>query len=169
MIMKRRSSKSFVVLTAALFVLGLASWDRARIGVSSVLSAHAKDKDDENDRCPRSCSNETLEGCYGTEITGSIVAFGPVGPVADVGVLTFDGDGNVSQVSTVSLNGTILQGRASTGTYVVNPDCTGSLALHLPPPAGESSLNFVIVNKGKELNLINTGNGRVLAGVAKRQ
>ena len=131
-------------------------------------SVQAKDDDDDRGRCPTHCSTETLEGCYATNITGSIVAFGPIGAVADVGVLTFDGDGNVSQVSTVSLNGTVLPGRIGMGTYTVNPDCTGSLTLHFPP-ALESTSNFVIANHGREIELINTGAGRVLSGVAKKQ
>jgi hypothetical protein len=50
------------------------------------------------------CSLETIEGSYGTSTTGSIVSAGPVGLVADVGVITFDGEGVVSQTTTVSLN-----------------------------------------------------------------
>ena len=38
-----------------------------------------------------------LKGSYGFTTTGSIVAAGPVGLVADVGVMTFDGVGNVSR------------------------------------------------------------------------
>lgn len=92
-----------------------------------------------------------------------------VGPVGDVGVITFDEIGGVSQTATVSLNGTIIPKRTSSGSHVVNTDCTGSLSLALPPPAGISSSNFVIVDYGKELLLINTRNGRVLTGDAKRQ
>ena len=108
-----------------------------------------------------------MHGMFGIRTTGWIVAFGPVGPVGDVGVITFDEIGGVSQTTTVSLNGTIIPKRTS--SYVVNTDCTGSLSLALPPPAGISSSNFVIVDYGKELLLINTGNGRVLTGDAKRQ
>jgi hypothetical protein len=115
------------------------------------------------------CSVGSLNGSFGVTTTGFIVAFGPIGPVADVGVIAFDGSGGVSQTTTVSLNGAIVPNRTSSGSYVVNSDCTGSLSLQLPPPAGASNSSFVIVDHGKELRLINTGNGRVLAGNAKRQ
>jgi len=39
------------------------------------------------------CSVSTLKGSFGIATSGSIVAFGPVGPVAEVGVIKFDGAG----------------------------------------------------------------------------
>ena len=132
-----------------------------------VPTAHAANSPE--DSSDDSCSLGSLHGSFGVTTTGFIVAFGPSGPVADVGVITFDGSGGVSQTTTVSLNGVILPNRISSGSYVVNSDCTGSLSVQLPPPAGASNSSFVIVDHGKELRLINTGNGRVLAGNAKRQ
>jgi hypothetical protein len=62
---------------------------------------------------------------------------GPVGAVADVGKLTFDGNGRASQTTTVSLNGTIIPSRSSlAGSYTVKPDCTGELSLTLPTATG---------------------------------
>ena len=101
-------------------------------------------------------------------MSGSIVAGGPIGLVADVGVLTFDGLGNVTQSDTVSLNGVIGE-RRSAGQYFVEPDCTGDMTLVLPPPAGVATSHFVIVDQGKEIRFIVTGPGRVLTTVAKRQ
>jgi hypothetical protein len=118
------------------------------------------------------CSVITLKGSFGIATNGSIVAFGPVGPVAEVGVIKFDGAGGVSQTTTVSLNGTILPNRSSiSGSYEVNPDCTGDLSVVLPGPAGTitSTSDFVIVDHGKEIRLVNTGAGRVLLGNARRQ
>lgn len=129
--------------------------------------AHAANSPD--DSSDDSCSLASLKGSFGITTTGSIVAFGPVGPVGEVGTILFDGTGGVSQTTTVSLNGTILPNRISSGSYVVNAECTGSLSLALPPPAGVSNSNFVIVDHGKELRLINSGAGRVLTGNAKRQ
>jgi hypothetical protein len=133
-----------------------------------IFALGAKDSDD-SFRSERSCDAGTLFGSYGIATTGFIVGAGPVGPVGDVGVISFDGNSAVSQTTTVSLNGMIIPSRPSTGTYMVNPDCTGSLEVTLPPPAGLSQSNFVIVDKGKELRLINTGNGRVLVGNARKQ
>lgn len=118
------------------------------------------------------CSVATLNGSYGTQSTGSIVAFGPVGLVAEAGIIKFDGIGGVSQTTTLSLGGTIIPNRSSlSGNYLVNPDCTGDLALVLPVPGGTttSTFHFVIVDHGKEIRLVNTGAGRVIVGNARKQ
>jgi hypothetical protein len=149
-------------------LLGIGVYVRAgRLSIEPTANAAAQP-----DKSSRACSLETIEGSYGTSTTGSIVSAGPVGPVADVGVIAFDGDGGVSQTTTVSLNGMIMPNRTSiSGSYVVNPDCTGDFSLTLPGPAGPitSTSHFVIVDNGEELQTINTGAGRVLAGDAKRQ
>ena len=118
------------------------------------------------------CSVATLNGSYGIQSTGSIVAFGPIGPIAEAGTITFDGAGGVSQVTTVSLGGQILPNRTSlSGSYTVNADCTGDAAVILPVPGGTttSTSHFVIVDHGKEIRLVNTGTGRVIVGNARKQ
>jgi hypothetical protein len=118
------------------------------------------------------CSVTSLHGAYGIQSTGSIVAFGPVGLVAEAGIIKFDGIGGVSQTTTLSLGGTIIPNRSSlSGNYLVNPDCTGDLALVLPVPGGTttSTFHFVIVDHGKEIRLVNTGAGRVIVGNARKQ
>ena len=117
------------------------------------------------------CSVASLTGSFGIQSTGSIVAFGPIGTIAEAGVMKFDGSGGVSQTTTVSLSGTIVPNRSSlSGSYLVNPDCTGDMALVLPVPGGTttSTFHFVIVNHGKEILLVNTGAGRVIVGDAKK-
>jgi hypothetical protein len=83
------------------------------------------------------------------------------------------GQGAASQTTTVSWNGTILHNRASlSGDYRVHPDCTGDLTLVLPGAPGTtitSTFDFVIVDHGKEVRLVNTGAGRVIAGNARKQ
>jgi len=121
---------------------------------------------------PHTCSQETLEGTYGTSSFGSIVSGGPVGQVAEAGTITFDGDGGVTQTTTVSLNGMIIPNRPSlSGSYMVNADCTGDISLTIPTPTcpSPSDLHFAIVDDGNELKIVNSGAGRVLLGDAKRQ
>ena len=48
------------------------------------------------------------------------------GLIAVIGVFTADGNGNGSEVETISFNGEISQGVPFTVTYTVNADCTGS-------------------------------------------
>lgn len=140
-----------------------------QLGIEPTAKASAQEVDDSS---VLACSAETIKGSYGISTTGSIVFAGPVGLVADVGVITFDGNGGASQTTTVSLNGMIIPSRTSlSGSYVVNPDCTGDVSLMLPGPTGPitSTSNMVIVNHGKELRTIVTGVGRVLSGTAERQ
>jgi hypothetical protein len=116
-----------------------------------------------------SCSLARLNGTYGFTTTGSIVAAGPVGLVADVGVMTFDGAGSVSEREWLSLNGAPGE-RVSGGEYTLEGDCTGVITLVLPPPAtGVAISNFVLVDEGRELRAIVMGPGRVLTTVARRQ
>jgi hypothetical protein len=118
------------------------------------------------------CSVASLKGSYGIQSTGSIVALGPIGPIAEAGTIAFDGAGAVSSITTVSLGGQILPNRTSlSGSYTVNADCTGDLAVILPVPGGTttSTSHFVIVDHGKEIRLVNTGTGRVIVGNARKQ
>jgi len=138
-------------------------------GVSSRIVPPVRAEGRDDDRRPESCSLTRLKGSYGFTTTGSIVSAGPVGLVADVGVMTFDGLGGISETETLSLNGAIVE-RTSPGDYTVDPDCTGDITLVLPPPAtGVATSHFVMVDEGKELRAIVTGPGRVLTTVARRQ
>jgi len=134
------------------------------IPILVVLNARAQEDE--------GCSNATLNGPFGIQTTGSIVANGPIGPVAEAGVIKFDGAGGASQTTTVSLNGTILPNRSSlSGSYQINPDCTGDLALVLPVAPGvttTSTWHFVVVDHGREIRLVNTGVGRVLTANARK-
>jgi hypothetical protein len=130
------------------------------------------DDNEGDDSSAFACSLKTIRGSYATSTTGSIVFAGPVGAVADVGKIVFDGNGGASQSTTVSLNGMIIPNRSSiSGSYVVDPDCTGDVTLTLPGPTGPitSTSRFVIVGNGEELLTINTGVGRVLTGIATKQ
>ena len=137
------------------------------IGVGLNFASISAFADDEG------CSARTLNGLYGIETSGSIVAGGPVGPIAEAGIIHFDGEGRVSQTTTVSMNGTIIPNRSSlSGAYRVSQNCTGDLALVLPVAPGvtiTSTWHFVIVDSGKEVRLVNTGAGRVLLSNARKQ
>lgn len=139
-------------------------------GVGKAVSSLDPNEDD--DSSPFVCSLRTIQGSYAISTTGSIVFAGPVGAVADVGKVTFDGNGGASQSTAVSLNGVIIPKRSSlSGSYAVDANCTGEISLTLPGPTGSitSTSRFVIVRNGEELLTINTGAGRVLTGTANRQ
>jgi hypothetical protein len=85
--------------------------------VSLAPGAHAEDHE---------CSLARAAGKWSFTDNGTVVG---VGPRVAVGTLTLDSAGNVSNGAvTSSLNGTITSETAS-GTYTVNPDCTGTFNL----------------------------------------
>lgn len=81
-----------------------------------------------------SCNNATIKGTYALTIRGQI--FLPDGSVVVLDGLakqTFDGKGNFTQVDAVAANGMLTPGwRPGSGTYSVNPDCTGVSNISIP-------------------------------------
>jgi len=106
----------------------------------------------------KTCSNATLRGSFGLHATGSRSG----SPVAAVGKVTFDGQGNVQSSATRSFNGVISR-VVEVGTYTVNPDCTGSMFL----TGGE--IEFVIVDNGTELRAIAAAPGTVTTEILRKQ
>jgi len=90
------------------------------LAASSTLTAHAS-----------ACSNSTIQGTYAFTIHGQI--FLPSGAILLVDGLaktTFDGRGNLTQLDAVAVNGNVAPGwTANSGTYNVNPDCTGTFTV----------------------------------------
>ena len=83
----------------------------ALVVASMVPSAHAQQ-----------CSLAGAAGKYGFSDSGTIIR---VGQRAAVGTLTFDAAGKISGSVTANLNGSVSQTTLS-GTYNVEPDCTGT-------------------------------------------
>src|SRR6202171_6702271 len=98
----------------SLFLLALA------LAASSTLPAHAS-----------ACSNSTIKGTYPFTIHGQVLP--PNGPTLLIDGLaktTFDGNGTLTQLDAIAVNGNVAPGWASnTGTYSVNPDCTGTFTV----------------------------------------
>jgi hypothetical protein len=107
------------------------------------------------------CTTATLKGSYGFVLTGNIIN---VAQLAIVGIATYDGNGGWSRVETTSFNGNIIPSESVTGTYIVNPDCSGSTTDAL----GRTS-KFVIVEHGEEIFSISTDTGTVATITAKKQ
>jgi hypothetical protein len=83
--------------------------------------------------------------------------------VTAVGVETWDGQGNTVATYTASVNGNIFPGITVTGTYSVNPDCTGSNA-----ESDGSHYNFVVSSDGNSTTWIQTDPGTVISGTETR-
>jgi hypothetical protein len=103
------------------------------------------------------CSNATLRGDYAF----SVLSLLPQNVV--VGIGTFDGKGGFTQIDypgdRLRTNGTLAFRTGQTGSYLVNPDCTGSqeIDLNVPNvPAGTSHgvihNAFVISNGGRSIH-----------------
>jgi hypothetical protein len=117
----------------------------------------------------KGCSNATLKGTFSQKGTGVITdppAF--AGPMANVGTLTFDGNGAVTGALISSLNGTIVPA-TETGTYRVNPDCTGTYTVQISPLGITANAFFVIDDGGNEIQIITTDPGVVITCTARRQ
>jgi hypothetical protein len=118
----------------------------------------------------RECSNASLQGSFGFTNTGTNIALPPpfAGPIAQIGRQAFDGGGNTDATATLSANGNIVTVTVQ-GTYVVNPDCTGSMTLFVSPFGSTVNVDFVIDDNGTELRGIVTDPGAIESLVFKKQ
>jgi hypothetical protein len=120
----------------------------------------------------KQCSKATLEGSYGYTSTGTLLdSYVPAplaGPFAEVGRQTFDGKGNTDATATLSTNGNTAKVTIE-GTYVVNPDCTGSMTLNVAPLGVTVHASFVIDDDGAQLRAIVTDSGLIESRVYEKQ
>ena len=110
------------------------------------------------------CTNATLKGVYGfisVGLNGSGV------PASNVTQVTADGNGNLTGITTKSINGTIVTFTA-TGTYQVSTNCTGSATLTNQDGQTEHD-NFVLNNGNKGGFLIQTDSNHVESAIAAAQ
>jgi hypothetical protein len=132
------------------------------VGVAFGVSATAIGGSDEDGarEWPRGCTEWDLRGTYGFSREGTTTQ----GPLAAVGVATFDGRGFFSASQTTSRNGVVTQGSFD-ALYQVNADCTGKwLALD-----GQTvTAYFVLVGQGEEMLFLSASAGNTVTGVSKR-
>jgi hypothetical protein len=107
-------------------------------------------------------------GGYSYSVTGSIFSNNNLARFYSiVGVLTADGIGSVSGIDTISTNGVVQSGRTYSGTYTVQPNCSGSLTLNY---AGQMAPFVIAISQsGQQVSFIQTNNGIVGVGTAFRQ
>jgi hypothetical protein len=104
------------------------------------------------------CSNRSLQGSFGFTSIGTLMALPApfAGPFGEIGRQTFDGQGNTDGTATASPNGNVNH-LTFQGTYVVSPDCTGSMTFFVPQINATVNLDFVIDDDGAELRAVTTG------------
>ena len=121
------------------------------------------------------CSNASLRGTYGFHAfativpPGGVTAANPGVPQAIIGVFIMDGRGNLTANLTLNRNGQIVQLLNQSGTYVVNPDCTGTLFPAPPPVSTGGSVALMVVDGGREFYQMRTDPASiVLFGTTKK-
>jgi hypothetical protein len=136
----------------SLFLLTLA------LAVSSTLTAHAS-----------ACSNSTIQDTYAFTIHGQIfVPDGSILLVDGLAKTTFDGQGNLTQLDAVAVNGNVAPGwRTSTGTYSVDADCTGNFTVSNGDQA-PVHLQMIIARSGDTIHAMVIDQGFATTSDAER-
>jgi hypothetical protein len=115
--------------------------------------ARAQSSDDDG------CTNGTLKGDYPVSVVDFIL------PKVVVGIGWFDGGGGYSQVDYIddslrTTGATSFRG-GETGSYTVNPDCTGSQEIKLKVPGVPAGTSHRVIEK----MFVISGGGRSIHGV----
>jgi hypothetical protein len=157
--MKKQNLRIPVIASALTIFLGvlgvLVSGPRSRAQSSAVT---------ENEPGDGTCSNRTLRGDYGFAIEGQFLAGPLAGPFRGVALTHFDGEGNLSQVDHNVVNGTPprIQWSPGSGTYAVNPDCTGTARIDFDDGRPSVHLSLVVVRHGREIHTVVDNPGRAV-------
>lgn len=140
--MKKQRLKISMIATPLMIVCGL---------LASGASARAESEGG-------ACSNRTLQGDYGYAAEGVLLGIPGLPEVQfrSVGMTHFDGKGNLTWVEHTVVNGVPLNAgwTAASGTYTVNPNCTGTAVVNTPNSPVPLNLAFVVVKQGKEIHSV---------------
>ena len=128
------------------------------LAASSTLTAHAS-----------GCTNMTIKGAWVQSLQGLI--FLPDGTslvLTGVTKSTYDGLGNLTVLDASGVNGNVPTGwRTGSGTYTVNPDCTGTETISFPGQA-DIHAQFALAQSGNKFHYVNVDPGISLSGEAER-
>src|SRR4051812_17080700 len=104
---------------------------------------------------PVGCSDSRIKGSYAFTLHGTIFLPNGANILLDgIALQTFDGKGNVRQVDAVADNGFLPPGwRPGTGSYSVNPDCTGTETL-VVPGMGDLHLQIIAAQGGNTIHQV---------------
>jgi len=121
------------------------------LGISHILGVHA---DNRPGRIP--CSNGTLIGSYGFYRTG----FNDDGPLAAVGIITYDGNGNFKVSQRVVRNSVLDTKGKILGQYTVASDCTTKSFFN-----GDENAFGVVVDNGNGVYFLGESGSNTVYGV----
>jgi len=124
---------------------GLIAFGGSAVAQSNSTPAHSSDGQ---------CSNRTLHGAYGCSVQGVLLNVPGLPPEATFVAVTtshFDGMGNLTGTEHAVVNDTSFNPGFNTnsGTYTVNPDCTGTAVVNTPNRPVPLNLTFVVVEDGR--------------------
>ena len=104
------------------------------------------------------CSNHTLRGSYAFAIDGTIIAGANRLLLRGLAMTEFDGEGNLTQVDFTTVNGASgTDWRPGTGSYEVNPDCTGTMQVVQSDGSPTLNLKLVVADRGRTVHNIVLG------------
>jgi hypothetical protein len=111
---------------------------------------------DDDDGAQGSCSNRTLRGDYGFSIDGQILGGPSPILIRGVAMTSFDGHGNLRMIDFVTLNGVPASPdwRPATGTYDLNPNCTGTAEFDFGGGNPILRLRLVVADRGREIRTV---------------
>ena len=106
----------------------------------------------------RRCSDATLHGTYLFANDGVALSGNDRDRFANAGMDVYDGNGHVRSIYTLSVNGTISRFSRVTGTYTVNPDCTGTARY-----SDGTRYDQFVAPDGSQVAFVQTNPGTVVA------
>jgi hypothetical protein len=150
-ISKRTRMAMSVIIACALVTVNSSAW----------AANHNRDKE-------KTCSLQTLDGDYGFTIEGILIdSHLPGGSAQLRGVVLqhYDGNGHITMSDHVVVGGVAPpeEWRPGTGTYTVNPDCTGRAELSIAGGPGPV-VYFVIVKHGEIIRQVVNGSAIIATG-----
>jgi hypothetical protein len=134
-------------------------------GTSAFAQVNRSNSFDDRSEGHKRCSNRTLTGDYGIQIEGNRTDLNDA-VLRTLVLAHFHGDGTITEVDHVIFNGQppIDEWRPTTGTYSINPDCTGSASIEVAHNADPLGYHFIVVNQGQKFLLV--VDGGAINGVA---
>jgi hypothetical protein len=146
------SPKFFILVIAVLTACAFAAATPAALAQSDTRFAYPLSSSGGR------CSNQTLSGSYGGTSEGALMpAPGVSLSFRSLQIARFDGKGNVTWGEHTVIGGVLLEpgfGTTATGTYTVNPDCTGALVVDTPNSPVPLNLGMVVVKGGTEIHMV---------------
>lgn len=112
-----------------------------------------------------SCTTQDLNGAYLLDFNGTVLNANQVVQAAEESLtLVADGMGGLHGSGTASKAG-VVQSGMSAAQYTLAANCTGTIAFS----NGKQNMNFILVNDGRTMELIETDAGTTVAGTGNRQ